>query len=422
MIVDQTLNRVDRLLMVAVLPIASVQRPVYRLQRNESDELMKSILLMTVWVASMAYASWAPAADFCVGNSGELQAALDTAASNNESDTIRIRAGDYPVPPGGFDYSPTSAANLDDDLALSGGWLPFLFVCGLFTGDASQTILDGSGTDPVMQISLPSLGDLDIRFLSFVNGTVGPKEQGAGLTIRPAPVFSGRLNVSNNVFRNNASAAASGLLAAVFGDAGVDVRILNNIFIDNSALLVDYAAGAVVQLPSKGASEVTPADSASTVTFAHNTVSHNQSVASAGGVYVAIHSAEMTIASNNLWGNSGDDLVVELFGGSTIQPLRLVNNNIQSLGLEGTTSPTLDEGNISVEPAYEDCGPRCFELVPVLDSPLINAGLDPVALGLPWEVPITDAAGEPRINGPRIDIGTYEAIEAIFADRFEALE
>lgn len=270
-----------------------------------------------------------------------------------------------------------------------------------------------------MQIDMPSLGDLDSHFLAFVNDAVSPNEQGAGLRIQPPPVFSGRLNVSNNVFRSNASAAVSGFFAAVFGDAGVDVRILNNVFIDHSALLVDYAAGAVVQLPSKAATEVAPADSASTVTFAHNTVSNNQSVASAGGVYVAIHSAEMTIASNNLCGNSGDDLVVELFGGSTIRPLRLANNNIQSLGLEGTTSPTLDERNISVEPVYEDCGPGCFELVPVLDSPLINAGLDPVAVGLPWEVPMTGAPGEPRINGPRIDIGAYEAIEAIFADRFE---
>jgi hypothetical protein len=375
-----------------------------------------STLLLLVFIVPMP---WAEAADFCVGDSAELQAALDTAASNNESDTIRIRAGTYPVPAGGFDYTPTGTANLDDDLALSGGWLPFFFLCGFTTGDASQTVLDANGTDRVMLINLPSLGDLDIRFLSFVNGAVGPKEQGAGLGIQPPPVFAGQLNVSNNLFRNNASAAASGLFAAVFGDAGVDVRILNNVFIDNSALLVDYAAGAVVQLPSKVTSEVAPADAASTVTFAHNTVSNNQSVASAGGVYVAIDSAEVTIASNNLWGNSGDDLVVELAGGSTGQPLRLLNNNIQSLRLEGTTSPTLDEGNINVEPVYEDCGPGCFALVPVLDSPLIHAGLDPADLGLPWEVPMTDAAGEPRINGPRIDIGAYEAIEAIFADRFE---
>lgn len=104
-----------------------------------------SALLLAAFVTSIP---WAEAADFCVGDSAELQAALDTAPSNNESDTLRIRAGACPVPFGGFEYSPTSTANLDDDLALSGGWLPFFFLCGFSTGDASQTVLDGGGTDP----------------------------------------------------------------------------------------------------------------------------------------------------------------------------------------------------------------------------------------------------------------------------------
>jgi hypothetical protein len=57
-----------------------------------------STLLLLIFIVPIP---WAEAADFCVGESAELQAALDTAASNNESDTIRIRAGTYPVPSGG---------------------------------------------------------------------------------------------------------------------------------------------------------------------------------------------------------------------------------------------------------------------------------------------------------------------------------
>ncbi|MEE4330195.1 MAG: choice-of-anchor Q domain-containing protein, partial [Wenzhouxiangella sp.] len=91
----------------------------------------------------------------------------------------------------------------------------------------------------------------------------------------------------------------------------------------------------------------------------------------------------------------------------------------QSLRLDGSTMPTLSQDNINVQPVYADCGPGCLDRVPVLQSPLVNAGIEPATLGLSWTLPLIDAAGSPRRNGPHVDIGAYEATEALFFDRFE---
>ena len=378
---------------------------------------MKTCWLTVASVAFLAFGPWATAADFCVGNSAELQAALDTAATNNESDTIRIRAGDYPVPAGGFEYLPSTTANLDDDLQLSGGWVPFFFPCGFTTADPASTRLDGGGIEPVMQMNVPALGLMEVSFLTFVNGAEAPKGGIAGLRVSSPLPSSARISISHNVFRNNSAGVSSGLFAVFFGGSGLEVGIFNNVFIDNSAVFNEFAAGAVAVVPPPSLQDDDQQGNVPTVVFAHNTVSNNQSVDGAGGILLQVESTELDVVGNNLWGNSGDDLVLQSTG--IAQALRLLNNNIQSLRLEGTTAPTLDQGNINTQPVYADCGPGCFALVPVLDSPLVNAGLDPAAFGLSWSLPATDAAGEPRINGPRIDIGAYEALEAIFADRFE---
>src|SRR6056297_379442 len=366
------------------------------------------------------WASLVGAAEFCVESSTELQAALDAAASNNESDVIRISVGDYPSPPGGFSFSPVGSADLDDDLALSGGWSPlFALPCVVNTPDPALTTLDGGGLEPVMQIGVPSLGDVEIRFLTFANGSGIPESSGAGLALTNSFAYSGRLTVSQNIFSNNSSGAASGLLIGVVGSVGVDIEVLNNLFVDNSAVLGDVAAGSIAQFGPSRTHDVAPVGDSGALTFAHNTVVGNQSVGLIGGLAVFADTLDVNIASNNLWGNSGDDLVVTAEGSS--QHLYVLNNNIQSLRLEGTTTPTISDGNINVQPNYVDCGPGCIERVPVVDSPLVNAGFDPASMGLSWVLPLTDASGGLRRDGPQIDIGAYEARETIFSDRFQSL-
>ena len=360
----------------------------------------------------------ANAADFCVNSSASLQAALDTAASNNESDIIRITIGNYSSPPGGFDFTPQGSANLDDDLELSGGWAPFFQQpCVLNSADPSMTVLDGGGVEPVMQVLLPSLGDVDVRFLTFANGSAAPKDAPAGLSMRNPTAYAGRLTVSNNVFSNNSAAQASGLLVAVFAGSGLNVQVLNNSFIGNSAVWGEFAAGTIFGLVAPDQLDLGSANEAEALTFAHNSVVGNQSVGAAGGFSLFTNSLDLNIASNNLWGNSGDDLVLEATG--DVQNLRLLNNNIQALRLEGATTPTLSQDNINVQPVYVDCGPGCLDLIPVVQSPLVNSGLAPTSLGLPWMLPPTDAAGQPRQDGAAIDIGAFEARETVFSDRFE---
>jgi hypothetical protein len=372
-----------------------------------------------VVVAMLAFGlPFTEAAEFCVDSSIELQAALDVAASNNESDIIRISEGSYPSPPVGFIFSPVGSANLDDDLQLSGGWSPlFILPCVVNTPDPALTTLDGGGLEPVMQIDVPSLGDVDIRFLTFANGSADLKGSGAGLRLINSFVYAGRLTVAQNVFYNNSAGIGSGLYMVVFGSTGIELRVLNNLFLDNSAVLSDAAAGLVAQIALPERSDDLSGNDPGILSFAHNTVVENQSVGASGGMLLRADSIDLNVASNNLWGNSGDDLVVTAEG--TSQNLYVLNNNIQSLRLEGTTTPTISDGNINVQPVSVACGPACLERVPVVQSPLVNAGFDPASLGLSWTLPLTDAAAAPRLDGPQVDIGAFEAMETLFSDRFE---
>ncbi|MEO5560528.1 MAG: hypothetical protein ABIO49_11540 [Dokdonella sp.] len=44
------------------------------------------------------------AATFCVATATALQTALDTASTNSENNTIKVQAGTYLAPLGGFGY------------------------------------------------------------------------------------------------------------------------------------------------------------------------------------------------------------------------------------------------------------------------------------------------------------------------------
>lgn len=76
------------------------------------------------------------------------------------------------------------------------------------------------------------------------------------------------------------------------------------------------------------------------------------------------------------------------------------NNNSTLYFSNVCTTPTLGESCIAEDPQFDDSG--TFNLLP--SSPCINAGSNEV-----WMVDALDLAGNPRIRGPRVDIGAYEA-------------
>ena len=68
------------------------------------------------------------AATFCVSNSAELQSALQTASTNADaSDLIKLRAGTYVSPAGGFGRNQTFDG--EESITIEGGWANLIGNC-----------------------------------------------------------------------------------------------------------------------------------------------------------------------------------------------------------------------------------------------------------------------------------------------------
>lgn len=358
------------------------------------------------------------AAEFCVSTPTDLITSLAFAGNNNQSDVIRIRAGNYDVPAGGFSFEITNALDDNQDLEISGGWFTFgTDPCAFRVDDPLQTTLDGNFADRILSIDLPENADVEIRNLTFGNGSSDEIVGGSGLRVYQddGETFSGELIITNNVFINNTASRGAGLdIGLIEGTFSLNVQVLNNLFVTNQA--EDFFGGAAqIHVDSPEPLQGVIGSFLPAVVVAHNTIVNNTAVSSdVGGIRLVGTIENVFVASNNIWGNTGRDLAT-LLNPDTYLFLR--GNNIADIGSE--VSPDVDVDNIGVAPVYEPCGLGCVDRVPVSGSPLIDAGYAPGA-ALPWTLPGIDLANGPRVRGTGVDIGAYEGVpDTVFSDRFE---
>ena len=391
-------------------------------------KLSAIVLLLCIGMSS----SWA--ASFCVTNASELQAALDVAENNGESDIIRIAEGTYTAPTGGFLFAPNINGGVDEtsDIEIIGGWTAFFKnPCGIGPStDPAGTVLSGGGSNRIMDVRLPEQGEVSIRNLTFINGFTTDLSQGAGLRIYGVGIgFSGTLTVQSNAFIANSGGYASGLMIGrlnngnnIQGTAFTNVRIINNLFAGNIAR-TGAGGAALIRLTTPLPTDGPVLDPRPALSVVQNTVVNNTSspvplrgvLPSSDGLTVISSGANVDIANNNIWGNG--DLDLELFTEES-QSVLVRNNNFNTI-FQSVVADTYIN-NISVEPEYVSCGVFCIDRIPVGDSPLIDAGVGPTLFGSPWSLPDTDAAGDLRLRDARVDIGAYEGIsDQLFADRFE---
>lgn len=134
-----------------------------------------------------------PAAVLCVTDGTQLEAALQTAASNGTADTIRLAVGEYFHPGGGtFTYAPAQGPGMN--LQLSGGWSRTAAggACGqqLPSHLALHTsITSTSGYVRLLDITAPADSSMYVRIvgLAFLGG--GGAGEGNGLRIRGDQCF-----------------------------------------------------------------------------------------------------------------------------------------------------------------------------------------------------------------------------------------
>lgn len=380
-------------------------------------------LLLLLWTPM------ASAATFCVETATELQNALDTAASNGESDIIRVAVGTYEAPAGGFALNAQTLTDFDQDIVIRGGFSEFFGnPCGnegFF--QTTDTVLS-SDSGNILSIELPGAGDITVLNLSFVGAEA--QSSGGGLRVtRSAGTYSGKLRIENNAFIANRSNSLGGGLYIgkggsndpIEGTSSTAILVVNNLFSGNVGGSCCGALYAFVDAPPP------PPPVLSTLpalVVAHNTVSNNS--AQVGGSYRAISLRgdiqNTWVVSNNIWGlDATADIQLVLLQSETIV---VRNNNIQDINVGSINVADVYLDNIRVTPQYVSCGVGCFDLVPVTGSPLTNAGWAPAG-GLPffspaWQPPEFDLTGTDRVKDGRIDIGAYEGIaDTMFADRFE---
>ncbi len=336
----------------------------------------------------------ASAAEFCVNTSQQLEDALTTAATNGQTDVIKIAAGEYQSPGSGFEYN--TVAPIDGDvnqgLAILGGWgLGFNGPCSLDL--MLPTVLDGDNQHRGLEISSEGSASIVVRNLTFVDGAENGVFDGGGLKARGSA--EGNIEIENCEFISNQAYRGGGMSVSSYGE----IRIVNNLVADNLSLFTN-----AVNAVSEGAH----------VYFINNTVVNNTHghQFGRGGVYIAVGSEGHAFVANNImWGNEDNDFW-------TVAPHYRYNN---SLGVVEGTEPVSSSGNLSSDPMLVD------DYYPSGGSALIDAGRNPpflvplpVPFDLDWHLPEHDLNGQERVQGGRVDIGAFEAEPGrVFVDGFE---
>jgi hypothetical protein len=336
-------------------------------------------ILVSISFALASGLGVAHATPFCAGSAAEIQAALNSAASNGQNDFIQVVAGTYLLNSGL--YFNSSQAN---NITVFGG---FSAGCVEYTG--APTILDGQDTVRPLYIT-NSNGGIHVERLTFQNG-LSTNNRGGGLNVTSD---TGDIRIDLNRFiGNRADDFAGGLEASTAGGGQLLVR--NNLMLANSAAY----SGAAELFQLSGEAIVT----GNTVVF--NNCDH---ASVAGGILIS-GGSHYTLSNNILWNNTQN-------GGLDLDARTAhsrFSNDIGSIGGDFAV-PDTAQGELSVEPGFASCGFLCFSFELSRSSPLVDAGVD----SPPGENTGLDLAQKSRIIGPHIDIGAYED-EAIFANGFE---
>ncbi len=351
-----------------------------------------SIAALIVGIGSLTPTAESRAANFCVNTSNALRQALVTAASNGESDTVRIEAGTYTGLGGNLAFPYNTVQNFA--LNVSGGWVSVgSQPCIQQILQPGNTVLTGSNTSQVLNINGGNgSGQQTLSNLTLRNGFTS--QSGAGLSIGGAGGFDGRVLVTRVLFdRNESTSFAGGMSIFTQGIA----TVLNNVFLLNRCGQQFCGLSATVNAESA----TTLRASFGNNTFVGNGCPPGPCSAETGGARFG--GTASAIFYNNLFAlNSGADIALNS------PNIELRNNNYVSI----VGTPLMQSGNINfANPQFIDLLDDDLRLL--VGSPLRNAGTNVYTLlG-------QDFSGLPRINDLVVDIGAYEIQEAVFADQFE---
>ncbi|MGE4070165.1 MAG: hypothetical protein AB7E72_03230 [Lysobacterales bacterium] len=340
-------------------------------------------------LAALALASSADAAVFCVTTPAEFASALATAASNGQSDIIKVHQGNYLLTQ---PLSYSSATTENHDLNISGGWLSIPTACAVQFADASVTVLDGQNQVGGLYLSMnvTSPGTYTVSNLTITRTVPSTPTFSAGLFGNFVNATSaGTFDVFNLIIRNNSSVLANEVGIGTLGR--VNVRVRNTLVAENQS------PGFVgIYTNSVGAGSVY---------LQHLTIANNQSTGTAyAGVKVG-GDALLTMENSILWGNTSANPQGNC-------PLEVSNVDRLRFVIATTVCGQQAGANIGVNsfnPQFKDADFRLG-----LNSPGLNVGMNPPTFPL---IP-KDLDNHDRVVGSKPDLGAYESIDT-FRNGFE---
>ena len=358
---------------------------------------MKKLSILLYSVILISTTSNVFALEFCVNNSTGLQNALAFAAANNQDDVIKIAAGEFDSPTGGFEYNGASEAF---DLVISGGWTEFFGnPCGQQLVGAFESRINGNNTEVGISIFANDASLVSITRMVFFRCNAKFSSGGALL------ISDGQLFLEHNSFITNFS--DFGGAALWFSSNGFSHVIRNNLFLNNHSSI------------SAGAIDIKIDNGSNGVYFTNNTVISNGSGTKATDVSTGLNlrtfgTADAYVGNNIFWFNQYHGL--ELFGNG----FKYLRHN----DIDAQTGMAADNefGNMSVDPQFVG-SKGDYSLKP--SSPLIDQGIKPNQatndFANNWLLGNFDLVGGMREQGNKVDIGAIELTPEtpIFMNGFE---
>ncbi len=321
-------------------------------------------------LALLIHAKPVMAVDYCVGDTAELLAALESAADSTVNDVIRLERGDYPLVANVAEFS------IKGDLVIRGGYASGCPLLGRSL-DPRLTRIFGAGT-LFPGITLGVNDSLEIDGLAFEH-TSGVRLLSAGSqTQTPQPITVRRSRFSNNI------------MGLEVRSTHHDVRIENNLILDSIGFEGNRHDGLAVVHDA-------PSSASISVDVLFNTVLGNARafLIKGGGPFASAPRVQNNILRSDASGTV--DMAYALF----IERVQIAaTNNVWGVRVFSNGGGlTTDLLNVFADPQLD------ANLIPIAGSPALNSGTEFVAGG----APATDHDGGPRTVGSLPDRGALES-------------
>ncbi len=349
---------------------------------------MKALLISVFLLFAVSFLKPAYSATFNVTDSTGFQAALTSASTNNEDNTINLAAGTYSST-SGFTYSAIRhtltivGANVDatDDATVitssSGTGITFTFsgtiqVSGITVQDCAATglLFENASDDPAVATFNVSIQD------SHFTGN------GASGVIVDDQLFVGPVEVKNSVFDHNTHSSDGGGLYVYVANQNSPVTLTGNSFDQNHS--DGTGGGAWLKTLSIEGTDMTVGSS---VEGEGNSFTSNTAETSSAGIFIATY-CNMSFVGNTLIGNTipidishfgatGGGVIIQYAGTGEFSNNVIQNNSAPSSGgfgvgtfLEGSIGTINMNANLISGNSSEDYGGGSIAMA-VLSAPIV---------------------------------------------------